>query len=210
MRRIALVIVGAVALLLGGDRLASRYASGKAEDAIGSYLGGVAGVDVTIRSFPFVGRLGIGGQVSRLEIVLKDVVGQAVNLARVRIDADDVELDRSALLGGDVQVTDVGEVRIAATITEAEVRRLTRADVDLADGRASVTLAGVRVTARVSVTGGAIRLGVAGIDGLRVPLPDAAFLPCQAEARVVDGALLAACTADELPSFIAGAVVRVA
>lgn len=204
MRRPALIVL-AVALLLGGDRFASGYASSEAEDAIGDYLAGVAEVEVDIDSFPFVGRLGVAGSVSRLEVRLTDVLGQAVNMASVRFDARGVELDRGALLGGDVYVTDVREVRVAARITEAEVRRLTRADVELGDGRATVTVAGARLGADVAVVDGTIRLGVAGLD-LRVPLPDAGFLPCTVDARVVDGALLAHCVADELPSFIAGAV----
>lgn len=207
VRRAALLIVVAVALLLGGDRVASRYASSRTEDAIGDYLAGVAEVDVTIRSFPFVGRLGLAGDVARLDVQLRDVVGQAVSLARVRFDARGVELDRGALVGGDIYVTDVREVRVAARITEAEVRRLTRADVELGDGRATVSVAGVRLNADVSVVDGTIRLGVAMLD-LRVPLPDPGFLPCAVDARVVEGALLAHCIADELPSFIAGAVSR--
>ena len=206
MRRAALLVL-AVALLLGGDRFASGYASSRAQDAIGDYLAGVAEVEVDIDSFPFVGRLGVAGSVSRLDVRLTDVLGQAVNMAAVRFDARGVELDRGALLGGDVYVTDVREVRVAARITETEVRRLTRADVQLEAGRATVTVAGARLGADVSVVDGTIRLGVAGLD-LRVPLPDSGFLPCEVDARVVDGALLAHCVADELPSFIAGAVTR--
>lgn len=206
MRRAALLVL-AVALLLGGDRFASGYASSRTEDAIGDYLAGVADVEVGIDSFPFLGRLGASGSVSRLDVRLTDVLGQAVNLAAVRFDARGVELDRGALLDGDVYVTGVREVRVAARITEAEVRRLTRADVALEDGRATVTVAGARLGADVSVVDGTIRLAVAALD-LRVPLPDTGFLPCRADARVVDGALLAQCVADELPSFVAGAVTR--
>jgi len=206
VRRAALLAL-AVALLVGGDRFASGYASARTEDAIGDYLAGVAEVDVDIESFPFLGRLGVAGSVSRLDVRLRDVIGQAVNLAGVRFDARGVELDRGALLGGEVYVTDLREVRVAARIDEAEVRRLTRADVDLVDGRATVTVAGERLGAEVSVVSGTIRLGVAFLD-LRVPLPDTGFLPCEVDARVVDGALLAHCVADELPSFIAAAVTR--
>ena len=197
MRSAALVVL-VVALLLGGDRLASAAAESRAEDAIAARLHGVAGVDVDIRSFPFTGRLFAAGRVSRLDVHLADVVGHGIDVADMRFDARGVDLDRDLLLSGKVRVRDVERVLVTARIDAAAIGAVGGAAARLLDGTASATIAG-----------GTIEVRAGSLPPVRFPGPDESLLPCAAEVRVEDGGLVASCEADELPSFIADAVVDV-
>jgi len=127
-----------------------------------------------------------------------DYAGHGINVADMRFDARGVELDRGKLFGGKVRVTDVDVVRVSARISAADIRQATGVDVRLVEGQGTATLAD-----------GVIRLSVGGLPVVRIPAPDASLLPCDAELRVDDGSLVAECSSDELPDFIASAVVDV-
>jgi hypothetical protein len=202
---LAIVLV----VLAVADRAAASYAESQIEGAARDQLFGIAAIDVQIHSFPFLGRLGAAGQVSRLDVRLDEVRGHGIDLESIRFDASDVRLERDALLHGDVHVTDVGSVHVTARISEAQVRSATHADVRLRDGRAEVVVGGKTLTATASVAAGRIRLSLDRLPALSVPLPDASLLPCDVQIRVEPGAVVASCTNDDLPSFIADAVVSV-
>jgi hypothetical protein len=187
-------------LLVVADRAAAAYAESQVESAVHDRL--FVRTSAHIHSFPFLVRLGAAGQVSRLDVRLDDVLGHGIDLESIRFDADDVRLERGGLLHGDVQVTDVGSVRITARISEAAVRAVTHADVRLTNGRASVTVLGRTAGASLSVRGGRLRVGP-----VSVPLPDASLVPCAVDVRVVEGAIEASCVDDQLPPFVAQAVV---
>jgi hypothetical protein len=195
-----------VAVLLAVDLLARAAAETAVEDGVRAKVQGVGSVDARIHSFPFTGRLLAQGEVATLDLRLSDVTGHGIDVARLRLLTRGLELDRRLLVGGKVKVERVDEVTVTATITEAEVRELTGADVRLHEGRADVTAAGVTVGATVVVQAGQIRLGAGSIGVLRVPVPDSELLPCAVDARVVEGAILASCTADHLPDIVLRAV----
>jgi hypothetical protein len=202
-----LLVLGVlVAVLLVGDLVARSAAESAVEDGVRSKVQGVASVDARIRSFPFTARLLAQGKVSTLDLRLTDVMGHGIDVATLRLVTKGLVLDRSVLIGGRVRVTHVDRVTVTATITEAEVRDLTHTDVRLHDGRADVTAAGVTAGAEVTVEEGQIRLSAGSVGVLRVPLPDSDLLPCVVDARVVDGAILASCTADHLPAIVVRAI----
>jgi hypothetical protein len=206
MRKLLLVVV-LVAVLLVGDLAAKSVAESAVESGVRSRVQGVGAVDAQIHSFPFTGRLLASGEVSTLDLRLSDVTGHGIDLAWLRLEAKGLKLDRNVLLGSaHVRITAVDTVTVTADITEAEIRKVTGADVRLLDGKAQVSAAGVTATADVTVTGGKIRLAVAGVPALTVPVPDNALLPCAVQARVVVGAVLASCTAHQLPGIVVDAV----
>ncbi|MCU1380464.1 MAG: hypothetical protein JWN29_3447 [Acidimicrobiales bacterium] len=206
MRKL-LVLGVLVALLLVGDLAARSVAESAVESGVRSRVQGVGAVDAQIHSFPFTGRLVAQGKVSTLDLRLSEVTGHGIDVAWVRLEAKGLKLDRNVLLGSaHVRITGVDTVTVTANITEAEIRKATGADVRLLDGKAQVTAAGVTATADVTVSDGKIRLEVAGLPVLTVPVPDNALLPCPVQARVVAGAVLASCTAHQLPGIVVDAI----
>jgi hypothetical protein len=206
MRKL-LVLAVLVAVLLVGDVLARSAAESAVETGVRSKVAGVGSVEARIDSFPFTGRLLAQGQVSNLDLRLSDVTGHGIDVATLRLEAVGLVLDRSVLFGGKVRVKRVDRVTVTATIDEAQISQATGAEVELLDGgRARVTYRGVTATARVTVSDGAIRFTAGGLPALTVPVPDSDLLPCEVDATVVDGAVLASCTADHLPAIVLRAV----
>ena len=210
MRRLIVVAVVLVALV-GVDAIAKGAAESAIESGVKAKVQGVATVQARIHSFPFTGRLLLSGQVSTLDLELDQVVGHGIAVAALGVHATGLELDRNVLLGKHhVRITAVDSVTVRATITEAEIRALTHADVRLVPGHATVTIAGRTLDATVSVSGGRIRLAVGSLPALTVPAPDSGLFPCAIEAVVVAGALEASCTSDHLPQIVIDAVGSVA
>jgi hypothetical protein len=206
MRKL-LVLGVLVAVLLVGDLAARSVAESAVERGVRSKVEDVGSVDAQIHSFPFTGRLLAQGKVSTLDLRLTDVTGHGIDVAWLRLQADGLVFDRSVLFGGKVRIKDVDRVEVTANITQAEVSRLTGAQVELLDGgQARVTYKGVTATADVAVVEGQLQLSAAGLPALRVPLPDSDLLPCDVDAVVVAGAVLATCTADHLPPIVLRAV----
>ena len=196
-----------VALLLVGDLAARSAAESAVEKGVRAKVAGVASVDARIDSFPFTGRLLGQGKVSKLDLRLTDVTGHGIDVAWLRLQVDGLELDRSVLFGGKVRIKHVDQVRVTADIGQAQISAATGAEVHLLDGgKAEVTYKGVTATADVAVVDGAIRFTAAGLPALSVPVPDSDLLPCAVDATVVEGAVLASCTADHLPTIVVRAV----
>ena len=208
IRKLLLVILAAVvALFVLGDVAAKHFAESTIADQIHGHVKGVGSVDASIHSFPFVGRLVVQGKVPRLDLTLTDVTGHGVDVARLDVDARDIELDRSALVGSQhVKIKGLDSMTVTATISEATVRALTKADVRLLDGKATVTVLGKTVDATATVHGGSIRLVVASTPVASLPVPDSSLLPCQVALRITPGALQLACTATTLPKLVVDAV----
>jgi hypothetical protein len=210
MRRFGVIAVLVLALL-AGDAIARGVAQSAIEAGVEAKVQGVGSVRARIHSFPFTGRLLVGGRVSELDLELDEVAGHGIQVGRLVVEARGLTLDRGVLLGkGHVRLTGVDAVTVRATITEAEIRSLTHADVRLLPGRATVTVRGRTLAAAVTVAGGRIRLTVAGIPALTVPVPDAGLLPCAVGVAVVAGAVEGSCTSDHLPQIVVDAVGSVA
>jgi hypothetical protein len=202
-----LVLAVLVAVLVVGDVVAKAAAESAVESGVQSRVSGVGAVDARIHSFPFAGRLLAQGQVSTLDLRLSEVTGHGIDVARLRLQASGLELDRSAMFGGKVELQDVDHVVVTATITAEAISDVTGADVELLDGgRAEVTYQGVSATATVSVVDGELRFGAEGLPALTVPVPDSDLVPCDVDATVVAGAIEASCTADHLPDVVVRSV----
>lgn len=205
MRKLIVVAV-LLAVLVVGDLFATSSAESAVESAISSRVEGIGTVDADIRSFPFTLRLLAAGAVSTLDLRLTDVVGRGIDVAWLRLEMEGLQLDRSVAFGGEARITGVDHVVVTANITEAAVREATGAEVRLLDGRATLTAAGVTTDAEVTVADGRILLAVAGLPPVSLPLPSNELLPCDVDARVVEGALLAECAADGLPQIVLDAL----
>ncbi|MCU1484313.1 MAG: hypothetical protein JWN67_1059 [Actinomycetia bacterium] len=206
MRKL-LVLAVLVAVLLVGDLAARSAAESAVEKGVRAKVSGVASVDAQIHSFPFTGRLLGQGKVSTLDLRLTDVTGHGIDVAWLRMETKGLELDRSVLFGGKVRIKHVDSVTVTANISQDQVSKATGAQVELLDGgKARITYKGVTATADVAVVDGSMRFTAAGLPALTVPLPDSDLLPCAVDATVVQGAVLASCTADHLPAIVVRAV----
>ena len=206
MRKLVIAAL-VVALLVALDQAAKSYAQSTVASAVEGRVHGVAEVDADIDSFPFVGRLLVAGTVSELGVTFTDVTGHGIDVARLRIAATGIELDRGVLFGErHARIRDVDTVTTRATIAEAEIRRVTGADVRLADGQATVSAGDVRATAEVEVVDGRVQMTVGSLPAISVPVPDAELLPCAVQAEVVEHALELWCTSEELPAIVIDAI----
>lgn len=150
--------------------------------------GQVPASDVTaeVARFPLLSRLLTTGRVPRVAVELTDVAYQGLRVAVVRYELTGVSLDRAALLGGRLQVTDIEEGSVTGEVAAAEV--------------AAVLGAGAAVGADVQVRDG--RLVVAGIEG--PALPAELIESCDPDVAVEGDRLVVTCALQEVPGLLAG------
>jgi hypothetical protein len=189
---IAVVLIGGLVI---GDQAAKGYAESTIETAVRRKVEGVADVDASISSFPFVGRLLVQGRVSHFGLSLHQLVGHRIPVEELDLDVDGLELDRGSLIDSNhVEITGVDEVRFRARITRANVEAvlgpLTDVAFSLTDG------------ASLTVADGRVQLGA----GVSFPLPGSEVIPCDATARVEHDEVVIECSADHLPQIVLDAV----
>jgi hypothetical protein len=207
MKKVFYAVAILVVVLLGLDFVARAWVETQVADATQRRVNGVASVDVSIDSFPFVGRLLAAGEVRHITMRLDELAGQPVDVRTLRVDVRGLELSRSVLLGkAHVQLTGVRLVRLTAVITQDALRKLTGADLQLSDGRIAITGGGRTITAEVSVANGRLRFRVDPLPAVTVPLPTTDLLPCHVQVAVRDGELDLTCTTTKLPPIVVRAV----
>ena len=100
-------------------------------------------------------------------------------------------------------------VRVTGTVTaqmsQADLDRWLGVPVTLGAGTASVTVAGLTVTATVTIHDGVVQLDAAGVP-VSVPVPTLPVLPCLAQATVVPGHLDLSCTFQQIPAALKSAL----
>lgn len=183
-----------VVVLVVGDLLARAYVETGVEASLREELHDVGSVDADISSFPFVGRIIVGGEVRRVRFTLTDVGGHELPVAALRLTVDGLRFDRSSLVNHSrLRVTGVDSVRVTAVVSADAMEALlgpAAGALDLAEG-ASVRIAG----GRVELPG-----------GLSIPVPPVELLPCDASATIVERSLVFECVADRLPAIVVAAI----
>lgn len=170
---------GLVAELLLPDLLEERV-----EEQVQASTRGVADVTAELGDGPLLPGLLLQGRVSSLDLRLREVAGREVTVGDAELELRGIELDRRALLGGAIEVTDV----------EAGVARLRIVD----DRIASVGEALERLGPTASDLGGrALELA-----GDVVTPADTAWMPCQPTVEVEGDRLLLECAFDQVPEFL--------
>lgn len=203
---VTLVLLGG--LLAGTDVVAEALAESELEARLESEMPGASGVSARISSFPFLGRLLTSGRVAEVDAQARELEVEGLDLDVVSVDLDGVTLDRRILWDDQrVAVTDIDHGRVRAEVTQAALSARLGVDVRLEAGRASVTVAGRRITAELAVRNGRLVVGGAGIDlpPLEVVAP---LLPCIADAEIVPGRVLLTCDFTEVPEELRQAVSR--
>ncbi len=224
MRKLVTLVLLAV-VLVAADVLTRGWAESELAARAAAYYPPSSASSAEIHSFPFLGRLLVGGDISAVSLRLENVTAGVLALRHLRFDFDDVKFDRTELFSGRVRVLDVGAGRMEALVDGSSVTRAVGLDVRFADGEVEVhrEIAGVDVSARARVTleGNRLRVVPISVQGLPVPasrltvaydIPGVQLLPCSAAVRPVPEGLVISCSVDDVPPALiqgaAGAALR--
>lgn len=162
-------------------------------------------VEVTLTGFPVVARALATGDVERVVVRLDEVDTGPLTFATVVADVRGSVIEREALLDGALSFESVDGVELSGAIEAEEVSRLLppgMSDLTLRPGEVSVTVAGQRLTAGVSASGGVLTVTPAGLGSLDLPLPGGELFPCALGGEVADGVVRVSCTLDEVPPWL--------
>ncbi len=158
-----------------------------------------------IESFPFLGRLLLSGDVSRIRVAVADVTVEGLTFARVALDLSKVTFDRDRLLSQQQVVLESLERGAAvAEVTQEHLSERLGVTVTLEAGRARVLVAGQTVTATASVRHNTLRLAVAGLSVPALQIPRLPLLPCVADAEILPGRIRLTCSVDQVPAELLG------
>jgi len=158
-----------------------------------------------IESFPFLGRLLLSGDVSRIRVAAADVTVEGLTFARVALDLSEVTFDRDRLLSErKVVVESLERGTAVAEVTQDQLSERLGVTVTLEAGRARVQVAGQTLTAAASVGNNTLRLSVAGLSVPALRIPRLPLVPCVANAEILPGRIRLTCSVDEVPAELLG------
>lgn len=194
---IGLLLVVAV-LALAIELIAPRLAASSIEDHVRAQTEGAAGVSADVGTFPVVTRLLATERVRRLGVTFDELAGQQLTFASVRLELRGVQLDREALLAGDVRVRGMQGGQATATLDADALSQGVGAPVRIEGERVFVEVAGTEVEVPTVIQGRALALP-AGLPA--ITLPD--LVPCtDIAAAAQDGRIQLSCTLDDVPHVL--------
>lgn len=208
MKRAFLVVlvpaVVLVVLLLAGAELLARPAIEQAvEDHVDERLD-VSSVDARLGGFLVVPTMLATGEVSRLDVDVRDLVRPELTVESVRVRLFGIEVDRGALLEGKARLERVDRGEVEAEVSQADLQAAIPEGVavlQLSPGRATVHVGGVAADVGVDVSGSVLQLDLGPLPALTVSLPADVF-PCPLEGEVLEGRLRLWCTLEEVPTWL--------
>lgn len=180
-------------------------AESQLRDRVAGAVPAAGDTSARISSFPFIARLLLSGEVSRITVAAADLTVEDLTLARVALDLRDVTLDRDRLVSEQtIVLEDLGRGTAEAVVTQEQLSDRLGVAVTLDDGQAQVRVAGQTLTARASVSENTLRVEVAGYDLPPLRIPRLSLLPCVADAEILPGRIRLTCTVDEIPPELVG------
>jgi hypothetical protein len=151
-----------------------------------------AQVEAHATGTPFVPRLLLDGVVERVDVTLQEVAGRELTSSTVSMSAEGLQLDRRALLRGEVVLTGIDVGQVLLELDQDELVESLDLPVDI-DPRA------------LEIAGGALEFAGRQILDLAVP---PGLLPCAPEVAVETPDIRLSCTFDELPDMFRGEAAR--
>ena len=165
--------------------------------------------EVSIRSFPFFGRLLVNGSVARIRARAVNVDAGPLRLATVSVELHDVRLDRNRLIGKrQVDLRSIDKGVAEAEVSEAVLSAALGVPLELTPDSVIVRVRGVRLSGSLRVEDNVLSIAGAGLPALRLTIPDAPLLPCVAEGEVLQDKVRLRCTIDEIPDELVRAASR--
>jgi hypothetical protein len=214
VRKWILIVVPTVIVLglVVGDQATKGWAESQLARRAAAYYPPGAGSSASIRSFPFVGRLLVSGSVPEVDVNLDDLRVDPVLIRQLSIHVAAVKVSRSDLFHGKVHLDSVGSGKIVATLDGRSLAQAAGVDLRFSPGQVTVhqKIEGVDVTAKgtVAVKGNVVSVTPTSVQGLDVPasrfavsyrLPGIEIFPCQAAVKIVENAVVLACTLHDIP-----------
>ena len=184
---------------MGADLTARSVAEAELARRVGVAVPEAGSASVDIPSFPFLPGLLASGTVPEIDAEVRDVLVKQVRFDFIAVELHGVQLNRDQLLGQRrIVLEGLQRGQVRGEVPQDALTEAFGVPVTLEEGRASVEIAGVTVSAELSITDG--RLAVSGL-GIRLPALDLTgpLLPCLANAVIVPGRVALSCDFTEIP-----------
>ncbi|MEA2827373.1 MAG: hypothetical protein QOG43_1812 [Actinomycetota bacterium] len=167
-------------------------------------------VSAKISSFPFVGRLLVSGEISQVDVAVRDITVRGVTFASVGVRLRSVKIDRDPLVQDRrVVLTSIGRGTAVVEISGAEISRLLGVTVVLEEGNARVLVAGTLVPVSARVDGNTLVVNAAGITLPAIDIPKLPLVSCLTGTEILAGRVRLTCDVDRVPVELAGRSLRV-
>lgn len=202
--------------LIVADQAVKGWAESKLAERAAAYYPPGSGSSASIRSFPFIPRLLVTGEVPRVAVNLDDLRVQQVLIRQLSIRVSDVKLDRDEVFRGRVHVRDVGQGTIAVTLDGPALARAMGADLRFTSAgdvemRQRIQGEDVKAKGKLTVKGNNITVTPTSVEGRSVPasrfainyrIPGVELLPCAAESKVTRDTVVLSCNVVDIPAAL--------
>ena len=199
-----LVVFGVVvAVILAVLALADVFVRHQVQSAIAQQIETqVPGshAEVSISSFPFVGRLAVSGDVPKLTADVTNVAAGPITLDTVVVVVTDVHVARHQLVHGKVALRSIKQATVTATVSQASLDSQVGLPVTLGEG--TVGLDGLQAAASLKVDGDQVDIQVPPLPAIAISIPVTKLLPCIGSASLTPGELTVTCTTNTLPPVL--------
>lgn len=215
MRKWIFLVLPTVVLLglIVADQAAKGWAESKLAERAAAYYPPGSGSSAAIHSFPFIPRLLFTGDVPQVDVNLDDLRVREVLVRQLSIRVTDVKLDRDELFRGRVHVRDVGQGTMVVTLDGPALARAIGADLrftSAGDVEVHERIQGVNVTAKgkLGFNGNVLTVTPTSVEGRSVPasrfalnyrIPGTDLLPCEAQVKVIEDAVVLSCDVVDIP-----------
>ncbi len=197
---LAVVVVAA----LGADVVLKNRAENALVAQVMAKEPDTSGVGAKIRSFPFVGRLVVSGQVARVDVTAQHATVGGVALSDIRVQAEGVKLDTAEAAHGRAVVRSIKGGSVQADLRQDQInsRLPKQIQVQVQQGTATITGPGGAQAQLLVTPDGTIQLRIANRSVLDLAIPKTALLPCVPKGTFVTGAVHLSCTFSEVPPIL--------
>lgn len=185
------VLAVAVAWIVG-EVAAQAWLERRIAERVRDAASGQVEVEAAVEAFPVLTRLAVTGEVERVEVTAVEVAGRGLGRADVAVTVDNLGLDRSALVAGELDVTGVGGGRFRAAVDTSGVADPVRRGLEVVLGGAE------RLGIEVTRDGISVRLPLVGEVGVGLPVR----APCDPDVDLTSGELVLACSFTEVPDVL--------
>jgi hypothetical protein len=186
---------------VAGDLAARAYAEARTQKEVNRQAGPDLDVRVHIRSFPFIPRLLVAGQVQQVTATASAVKEGPITIQNLQLDLHDVRIDRRQTLNDRrLFLKSIGHGSMSGEVTSEALSQALGFPVQVVDGGIEATVAGHTFRAEVSMKNGVLTLGAAGITLPSLTVPIGGLLPCRPSATQDGDLVKVSCAFTAIPS----------
>ena len=166
-------------------------------------------VSAQISSFPFLGRLLASGEISQVDVAVRDLTVRGVTFASVGVRLRSVEIDRDSLLNDRrLALKSIDHGTAVVEIAGSEISRLLGVTVVLEPGEARVRVGGTLVAVSARIDGNTLVVEAGGLSLPAIDIPPLPLVSCVSGTEILAGRLRLTCEVDQVPVELAGRSVQ--